>query len=178
MRKLTLLRHAKSSWADPANADIDRPLTSRGRRDALKIGAFIAEKKLFPDLILCSPSHRTRETLAQIKPFLPDGVEIEIERAIYSAGQGGGLVAHLKSAGIEDEHVMIVGHNPTMQQLALDLAKPSPDNSYSLIEKKYPTGALTHIEFDITDWRELKGRGRLVHFVTPKMLAPVDMETD
>jgi phosphohistidine phosphatase len=174
MRKLTLLRHAKSSWADPGTADIDRPLTSRGRQAALKIGLFLAENKIFPDFILCSPSHRTRETLAQIKPFLPDGVEIEIERAAYSAGQGSGLVSHLKSSNIEDEHVMIIGHNPTMQQLALDLAKPAPDNGYSRIEKKYPTAALTHIEFDIDDWRDLKGRGRLVHFVTPKKLEGVE----
>ena len=177
MRKLTLLRHAKSSWADPAKADIDRPLTSRGRRDAIKIGVFLAEHRLFPDFILCSTSRRTVETLAQIKPFLPDGVEIEMDRAVYSAGQGSGLIALLKSATIDDAHVMIIGHNPTMQQLALSLASPT-DPGYERIEQKYPTAGLTHIEFDIDDWHKLSGRGRLKHFITPKMLAGADMETD
>lgn len=177
MRKLTLLRHAKSSWSDRANADIDRPLTSRGRRGALKIGTYIEQNKIFPDLILCSPSRRTRETLAQIDPFLPDGTEVKVEPSIYSGGNGSGLISYLKSSAIEEVHVMIIGHNPTMQQMALDLAERTPDNGYHLIEKKYPTGALTQIRFDIDDWRDLGGRGQLVHFVTPKML-PGSTEED
>ncbi|MEX1034860.1 MAG: histidine phosphatase family protein [Sneathiella sp.] len=170
MRKLTLLRHAKSSWTDHARADIDRPLTSRGRRGALKIGSFMADNGIFPDLILCSPSRRTRETLSQINPFLPDGTEVQIEKSIYSAGHGDGLICYLKSSAIEEAHVMIIGHNPTMQQMALNLATPSAENGYSRIEAKYPTAALTQIKFEIDDWSQLKGRGELLHFVTPKML--------
>ena len=178
MHKLTLLRHAKSSWSDPGKADIDRPLTSRGRRGALKIGTYMAEHGIFPDLILCSPSRRTRETLSQINPFLPDGIEVQIEKSIYLAGHGDGLVCYLKSSAIEEAHVMIIGHNPTMQQMALNLALPTAENSYSMIEKKYPTAALTQIRFDIDDWSQLKGRGELLHYVTPKMLPglPADEE--
>lgn len=178
MRKLTLLRHAKSSWSDRARADIDRPLTSKGRKGALKVGTYIEKNRIFPDLILCSPSRRTRETLAQIDPFLPDGTEVRIEPSIYSAGNGSGLVAFLKSSAIEEAHVMIIGHNPTMQQMALDLAERTPDNGYDRIEKKYPTAALTQIRFDIDDWRELDGRGKLGHFVTPKMLPGSDDEDE
>jgi phosphohistidine phosphatase len=178
MRKLTLLRHAKSSWSDRTRADIDRPLTSKGRKGALKIGTYIEQHKIFPDLILCSPSRRTRETLAQIEPFLPDGTEVRIEKSIYSAGTGAGLISYLKSSAIEEGHVMIIGHNPTMQQMALNLAEPSADNNYHLIERKYPTAALTQIKFDIDDWRELGGRGQLVHYVTPKMLPGPDDEED
>lgn len=178
MRKLTLLRHAKSSWSDRAKADIDRPLSARGRRGALKIGTYIEKNKIFPDLILCSPSRRTRETLAQIDPFLPDGTEVKIEKSIYSAGTGSGLIAYLKSSAIEEVHVMIIGHNPTMQQMALDLAERTADNGYDLIERKYPTGALTQIKFDIDDWRDLGGRGKLAHFITPKMLPGPDDEDE
>lgn len=170
MRKLTLLRHAKSSWSDRTRSDIDRPLTGRGRRAALKIGTYISRNAIFPDLILCSPAKRTRETLAQIAPFLPDGTEVQIEKSIYSAGEGSGLVSYLKGSAIDEAHVMIIGHNPTMQQMALALARPAPDNGYRQIEMKYPTAALTHIRFDIPTWRQLDGRGELVHYVTPKML--------
>ena len=176
MRKLTLLRHAKSSWSDRTRTDIDRPLTARGRRGALKIGTYIEKNKIFPDLILCSPSRRTRETLAQIEPFLPDGTEVRIESSLYSAGTGSGLISYLKSSAIEEAHVMIIGHNPTMQQMALDLAERTPDNNYRLIERKYPTAALTQIRFEIDDWRDLGERGKLVHFVTPKMLPGPDDE--
>ena len=178
MRKLTLLRHAKSSWSDQTKADIDRPLTSKGRRSALKIGTYISKNRIFPDLILCSPSRRTRETLSQIDPFLPDSIEVKIEPSIYSAGQGDGLVSYLISSAFDEAHVMIIGHNPTMQQMALDLARPEPGNSYDKIEGKYPTAALTHIEFDISDWRHVRERGRLVHFVSPKMLPSMNNDEE
>lgn len=170
MRKLTLLRHAKSSWVDPAKADFDRPLAPKGRRAALKIGAFIEKHQLAPDLILCSPAQRTRETLARIAPFMNQNTDIQMERSIYSAGTGDGLVAYLKGLAIDVEHIMIIGHNPTMQQLALDLSDARSCSAYSKMEKKYPTAALAHIEFGIPHWHELSGAGQLVHFVIPRNL--------
>jgi len=170
MRKLTLLRHAKSSWDDPAKADIDRPLAPRGRSAALKIGAFLAAQELIPDFILCSPAQRTRETLARILPFLKKDIDIRMDRSVYSAGTGDGLVAYLKALPIETSHIMIVGHNPTMQQLALTLAQPVTDGYYAEIQKKFPSAALAHMEFDISGWQHLQKGGRLVHFVLPKNL--------
>lgn len=170
MRKLTLLRHAKSSWTDPAVADFDRPLAPRGRKAAVKMGLFLAERDLEPDFILCSPAKRTRETLAKITPFLTREYDIRLERSIYSAGSGGGIISYLKSAPLTSQHVLVIGHNPTMQQLALDLATPEPDSRYADIERKFPTAALAHIEFDIADWKQLKSRGRLIHYVMPKEL--------
>ncbi|MCR9212682.1 MAG: histidine phosphatase family protein [Proteobacteria bacterium] len=170
MRKLTLLRHAKSSWTDHAIADFDRPLAPRGRKAAVKIGLYLAETGLSPDFILCSPAKRTRETLAKITPFLTHKYDIKLERSIYSAGSGGGVISYLKSAPLSSEHVLVIGHNPTMQQLALDLATPEADSRYSDIERKFPTAALAHIEFDIPDWKSLRSRGRLVHYIVPKEL--------
>lgn len=170
MRKLTLLRHAKSSWDDPEKTDFERPLAPRGRRAALKIAAFLARHHLNPDFILCSPAQRTRETLARILPFLTEDIEIRMDRAVYSAGIGDGLVAYLKTRPADNQHIMIIGHNPTMQQLALTLAKPDQAGQYSEMERKFPSAALAHIEFDISSWRELKSDGRLMHFVLPKNL--------
>lgn len=170
MRKLTLLRHAKSSWTDPAIADFDRPLAPRGRKAAIKVGLFLAEHDLAPDLVLCSPAKRTRETLAKITPFLTNEFEVRLERSVYSAGTGGGIISYLKTIPIESRHVLVIGHNPTVQQLALDLATPEPDNRYAEIQRKFPTAALAHIEFDVTDWKDLHGRGRLLHYVIPRDL--------
>ncbi|WP_373089938.1 histidine phosphatase family protein [Sneathiella sp.] len=170
MRKLTLLRHAKSSWSDSAKADIDRPLAPRGHRAALEIGDYMERHRIFPDFILCSPARRTRETLAQIRSFLTSGTEIKVEPSVYSAGLGSGLIAYLRGLSPDYAHVMIIGHNPTMQHMALDLAAPKPDNGYSEMGRKFPSAGLAHIEFDIDGWRSLADRGQLVHFVTPKRL--------
>lgn len=169
MRKLTLLRHAKSSWTDSAAADIDRPLAPRGHKAALKIGSFIADNTLSPDLILCSPARRTRETLAHIRPFFKGKPEIRLEHAIYSAGLGDGIIAYLQTLS-EPAHVMVIGHNPTLQHMALALAKPDSHPGYAAIERKYPTAGLAHIEFDIDRWIKLETRGRLVHYIVPKEL--------
>jgi phosphohistidine phosphatase len=177
MRELTLLRHAKSSWSDRTKADIDRPLTSRGRLAALAIGTYMARHKIFPDIILCSPARRTRETLAQIEPALPDGIERRFDPAIYSAGTGDGLIACLKGTAIDEAHVMIIGHNPAMQQLALSLTTAT-SGVRKQIERKYPTAALTHIAFNIDDWRILDGQGRILHYTTPKMLIRTENEND
>ncbi|WP_334128783.1 SixA phosphatase family protein [Sneathiella sp.] len=177
MRKLTLMRHAKSSWSDRAKADIDRPLTARGRLGALAVGTYMARNKIFPDIILCSPARRTRETLAQIEPSLPDGFERRFNPAVYSAGTGAGLLASLKCAAISEAHVMVIGHNPAMQQLALSLMDPA-SNLYKEIARKFPRGGLIQFAFDIDDWREMHAPGRVLHFTTPKRLIATEEEEE
>lgn len=152
MKRLYLLRHAKSSWDDESLPDHDRPLSGRGRRAADAIGRHLRDEGIAPELVLCSSAARTRETLARI------GLDGEIERALYGAGASE-LLARLRELPPSVESVLMIGHNPGMHDLALALTGEPSD--------KYPTGALATIELD--DWTARSGR--LIAFVRPRELA-------
>ena len=157
MKRLYLLRHAKSSWDDADVADHDRPLSGRGRRAADAIGRHLRAERIEPELVLCSSSTRTRETLARI------GLDGEIERELYGASAGE-LIPRLRAVARGIESVLVIGHNPGIHELALALANGPHDS--------YPTGALATIDLDIDEWRAIvAGRGRLMDFVRPRELA-------
>src|SRR5262245_29809534 len=117
MATLHLLRHAKSSWDDPALPDHERPLAPRGRRDAKLIADHLLRERIAPELVLCSPALRTRQTLELVRP---PGT-IELEDALYGASSEE-LLARLRTVPGSVESVMLIGHNPGLQDLALDLA--------------------------------------------------------
>jgi phosphohistidine phosphatase len=157
MKRLYVLRHAKSSWDDADLADHDRPLSGRGRRAADAIGRHLRAHGIEPELVLCSSAARTRETLARI------GLEGTIERELYGAGAGE-LLARLRDVPPGIQSVLVIGHNPGMHDLALALSGEPGD--------KYPTGALATIELDIGDWSAIApGSGRMIGFVRPRELA-------
>ena len=130
MSRLYLLRHAKSSWDDPGLVDHDRPLAPRGRQAAEAIGAYLREHDIGPELVLCSSAARTRETLERV------GLTGQIEDALYGAGASA-LLARLHEVPDEVASVMLIGHNPGMRQLAVDLAG---------LDDKFPTAALATLE--------------------------------
>ncbi len=159
MKRLYILRHAKSSWDDASLADHDRPLSGRGRRAADAMADHLRAERIEPQLVLCSSSARTRETLARL------GLEtgVEVERELYGAGCEA-LIARLRDVPAHVDSVLVIGHNPGMQDLAIELAGGPHD--------KFPTGALATVELDIGDWRALgPGRGRLIAFIRPRELA-------
>jgi len=170
-RRLYLLRHAKSSWDDPSQADHDRPLADRGRRAVEVISAYIEEHGIAPDLILSSTARRTRETL--------EGLGLRsatmIEHRLYGASCDD-LLDRLHAVPAELESVMIVGHNPALQILALRLAgselegRPAGAEGLTEIRRKLPTGALVTLELS-SPWAELgAGGAQLVDYVRPKAL--------
>jgi phosphohistidine phosphatase len=161
--RLYLLRHAKSSWKDHGLADHDRPLAPRGRRAAKAIGRHLRAEGIEPELVLCSSAKRARETLERI------GLERgQIEPELYRAGPDA-LLARLQGVPAGVESVMLIGHNPAMQQLALLLAAPGPE--LRELEEKFPTGALATLAFRGPDWRTLdRGTAELVGFVRPRDL--------
>jgi phosphohistidine phosphatase len=168
MKRLYLLRHAKSSWDNPTLADHDRPLAPRGRRAAKLIANHLRRAGIRPELVLCSPSRRTRETLKRIAPSLGKGAEVRIEPRIYAASAAT-LLEALHEVPDEVESVMLIGHNPGIQELALSLARLSPESGR--VESKFPTAALATLELDGT-WRELAPGGtELVSFLRPKELS-------
>jgi len=162
-RVLHLLRHAKSSWDDQGLADHDRPLASRGRKAAKRIAKHLRSEGIAPSLVLCSSSRRTRETLERIRP---DG-DVQIERDLYGASAPE-LLERLRRVPDTTESVMLIGHNPAIQDLTLELA--GRGDRLEDAERKFPTCALATLELS-NGWSELEaGSAELVGFVRPKDL--------
>jgi phosphohistidine phosphatase len=171
--RLLLLRHAKSDWGTDAD-DHDRPLSSRGRNAAPEVAGFMRRAGYIPELVLCSTAQRTRETLDLLLPAWKQKPSIRYERALYLA-EWPQLLAALKKAPGHVSPLLLVGHNPGIEQLTVALAaEPQTGEERTRqqsIAQKFPTGALAVLEFEIPAWRALKpGTGRIVEFVRPKDL--------
>jgi phosphohistidine phosphatase len=168
VKRLWLLRHAKSSWDDPGLPDTDRPLAPRGRRAAELLAAYLAASDIRPGVVLCSSSLRTRQTLATILPTLGDALEIRIERALYDAGAAQ-LLDRLRQVANRVSSAMLIAHNPGIQDLALALA--ADGHALDRLREKFPTGALATLEFDVKRWRDLDhGTATATILVTPRSL--------
>lgn len=167
MKRLYLLRHAKSSWKDTSLPDHDRPLAGRGRRAAKAIARHMRAHGVEPELVLCSTARRARETLDRIEPALGSPA-VRVESDLYAASAPA-LLERLRGIPDTVESVMVIGHNPGLQQLALELARPA--SAASELAAKYPTGALATLAFDASSWQELgRDTAELVELVRPRDL--------
>ena len=168
MKKLYLMRHAKSSWDDPRLEDHERPLTSRGRKAALRMGEHLAEVKVTPEVVLVTSAVRARETVEQLRSSLPPEAEVKVEPRLYSAS-GADLLRRIKRLSPRAGSVLIVGHNPAIQELTLELA--GRGDALERAAKKFPTAAVAVLEARVQRWADLApGKARLVDFVRPKDL--------
>jgi phosphohistidine phosphatase len=173
MPRLLLLRHAKSSWDDPMADDFDRPLSSRGRRAAPLMGRHIAAHRLVPQKIVCSAARRTRETLAGLLPYLADDLDLRITRDLYDASEDRYLDL-LRAQGGTARTLMMIGHNPSLQDAALTLIGQGNPSLIDDMRAKFPTGALAVIDFDAKRWIDVEpGGGRIVAFFRPRELEAV-----
>ncbi len=172
MLTLSLLRHAKSSWDDLSLDDHDRPLNKRGMQAAETMGAYLAERKDKPDGILCSDSVRTRQTLKRILPHLgTPSPKVVIDPELYLA-PATLMLAQLRKTSAGFQHVMMIGHNPGMQALALDLAGSGSKRDIATMAIKFPTCGLAVLTFETQTWSEVRPTaGRLTAFVTPRSLS-------
>ena len=165
--RLLLIRHAKSSWADPALPDRERPLNGRGRRAAARIGDHLRAEGLVPELILCSPAVRARETL---KRSGLDAAEVRIEPSVYEAEERD-LLELVYALGEDVPNVALIGHDPSMHELASMLAGDDEREPAERVRERFPTGAVAVFEVDTT-WQETSpDRTSLVAFIRPKMLS-------
>jgi phosphohistidine phosphatase len=163
---LYLLRHAKSSWADQALPDYERPLAPRGRRDAPRIAKHLHRLGSEPDLVLCSPAVRTRETFELLKPAL-GAPTVVFEGELYGA-TANDLLARVNGVPDDVASLMLIGHNPGLQQLVLVLA--ASGDELERLESKFPTGALATLAL-AKGWSHLgPGDGVLTDYVIPKQL--------
>jgi phosphohistidine phosphatase len=167
--RLTLLRHAKSSWADDGQQDRDRPLAPRGRKAARRLAGYLRDQGIRPDLVLCSPAARTTETLELVRPGLGDNVEVHVEEALYGAGARE-LMDRLRRLPESIQWAMVVGHNPGLQQLVVLLARDGPLRERA--RSHFPTGALATMRLGDGSWADLgPGRADLLSYVAPRELA-------
>lgn len=172
MPTLMLLRHAKSDQETKLE-DHERPLSKRGRHDAPRMGEYMRAQGYEPDLVLCSTSERTRETWNLVGPRLKLQPKVRFDRGLYLAAWPA-LLAISQGTLADVNALLMIGHNPGVEQLAIALAlqpkTPSERVRAETMSKKYPTCALAVLEFDGA-WPGIKpGTGRLTAFVRPKDL--------
>lgn len=160
MRSLLMVRHAKSSWADPTLADHARPLNKRGQRDAPKMGRWLASLGLLPDMVLSSSAVRARLTAEAMLEAAGIEPTLRCDESLYPT-EPRIVEAFLRASPDEFDCIMVIGHNPGMESLVLAAAGS---------ELEMPTAAIAHLRVDIDRWAEfvLDGRGTLLDVWRPR----------
>ena len=174
MRRLMLLRHAKTETDAPSGQDQDRRLDDRGRRDAAEMGDWIGRHPPFPDLVLVSPAVRATQTWELAREVMKDRAKqpaVEFLPDLYGA-EVAQLLAIVRMASATDpKRLLLVGHNPGMHELALTLTGSGDEASKKNLHHNLPTAGLAILDFAIDDWNEVSfRRGKLVLFTSPKLL--------
>ena len=173
-KRLILLRHAKSAWDNPSIADFERPLSNRGRKAAPVVGAYLARRNLVPGLVLASSAKRAIETLDLVSAGWQSKPVVRKLKSLYLA-MPREMLKRLQTAGNEFASVMLVGHNPGIADLANWLTNEGDAAGRGALARKFPTGAVAVIEFDVEDWAEVDAEtGHLIDFATPKQIEQGD----
>ena len=165
MKHLYILRHAKSSWAQPGLSDIERPLNKRGGRQVTRLESWMIANNLLPDKILCSPSTRTQETYRGIKGAVQD-VPLEIVQNLYH----GRMQDYLEALWAQDaDKIMVIGHNPTCDELARYLTKPSSPAAEKLMAHHFGTATMAIFSLDLDNWSDIgQASGNLEQMLRPR----------
>lgn len=187
MKTLYLMRHAKSAWTNnPADdglitdhaGDHDRGLTARGGRAAKDMARYMTDNGLVPDLALCSTATRARLTLDALLERVADNdgsgqhrdLEVRYSRTLYFTDPEV-ILDEIRSTDDAVTRLLLVGHNPDTQSLAVHLANDVHGADVATISRKFPTGALAILTFDVDTWRDVGwGKGTLCGFIRPKAL--------
>jgi phosphohistidine phosphatase len=170
MRRLMLLRHAKTERAAPGERDRDRKLMKRGRADAAAIGAYMAHHRLTPDLALVSPATRAQETWTLVAGAFANPPRLVSDERIYNATPET-LLALIADVG-NAETLLLVGHNPGLHDLAVRLIASGDVAMREQVQEKLPTSGFVVIDLPIGHWSLVRGHaGRLERFVSPSLIA-------
>ena len=164
-RTLVLLRHAKSAWDDPDLDDHARPLAERGRRDATEAGRLMAERRIRPDLVLCSTSERTRQTWKRAQRAGVRAGEVRFSDQVYEASSYD-LLRLVHSVPDEVRTLLVIGHGPGLPDLAERLAVDSTAAPARRMRLKFPTSGLAVFAVTVP-WAELR-EASLLDFVVPR----------
>lgn len=173
MKRLTLLRHAKSSWDDHVPRDFDRPLNKRGARAAATMGQYARSHDMHFDYLIASPALRVTETLDEFLEAYGENVEANWDRRIYLASSAT-LMDVLRDIPENKSDLLMLGHNPGLEDLILSLV--SDDGTSRLrdeVEVKFPTASLAVIEIDVDKWDDVGPQtAKLACFIRPRDLDP------
>lgn len=170
MKTLTLLRHAKSSWDDPVKRDFDRPLNPRGRRAARTVGREMRSLGLSFDRVIASSARRVVQTIEEVEQSF-GALSPDYDERVYLASLPT-LVELVQETPDSVERLLLVGHNPGMEELTLFLAG-GDGPLRAEVEIKYPTGTLAEIRLPVTHWRDLaEEQGTILRFIRPRDLDP------
>jgi phosphohistidine phosphatase len=170
MKRLTILRHAKSSWDQPDGKDFDRPLNDRGWTAARRMGRELKRRHVTFDLVLASMAARVRETLDGLREEFEIKAPVRFEPEIYHASEAA-LLALVRALPDTVEAPLLVGHNPGLQELILGLTRDDPVGRRRRVAQKFPTAGLATIELPVEHWSEVgPGRGSLTELIIPRDL--------
>ncbi len=171
MKRILLLRHAKSDWGDPGMADRDRPLNRRGERAAVTMAHHIAAQAPRPELILCSTATRTRQTLTPLLEAIGPQPPVSLEAGLYLASAET-LLARLRQLTPDTSTVLLIGHNDGIWELAMTLSGQGKSILRASLRQSYPTGTFATLSAPIDAWNDLRaGAAELVAFVRPRDLS-------
>ena len=174
MRRLLLFRHSKAERPDHGQDDFTRALMDRGRKDAGRIGAYMASHALKPDRVLVSPATRTQETWkCTASAFKPAPAATTIEK-LYEATPHA-ILGVIKDAPASAHTLLVVAHNPGLHEVALMLIASGDIDARERLTEKLPTSGLVIVDFAVDDWSRLHPQsGRLERFVSPRTLDGAD----
>lgn len=169
MKRLSFLRHAKSSWDQSELEDFNRPLNERGWKSARRMGRELKRRGKHFDLLLASPAARVRETIDGLTETLKPNVEIRFEPRMYLATPQT-LLTIVRALAEEVHSPLLVGHNPGLQQFLLEMAD-GPAPLLKRITHKFPTAAFAEVELSAHRWSEVReGSGRIAEMILAKDL--------
>jgi len=172
MKRLTLLRHAKSGDDGTVARDFDRPLNAKGRRAARAIGRYMRDQALHFDIVLASSAARVVETLQEVETGYGGSLAPQWEKRLYLATPDE-LLDLIHGAPDSADSLLLVGHNPGLEQLVLALVPQGAESARGEVEAKYPTASLAEMSFAVDHWRDVGAAGgRLIRFVRPRDLDP------
>ncbi len=172
MKKLTLLRHAKSGWDDPVQRDFDRPLNGKGRRAATLMGQHLRREGCAFDHVIASPATRVQQTVAEVAGGYGKALTPTWDRRVYLASAAT-LLDLVRETPDAAETVLLVGHNPGLEDLVLLLVPDGESPPRDAVEEKYPTASVAVLEFAIDRWADAGENGAtLKRFTRPRDLDP------
>lgn len=167
MKKLYIIRHAKSDWEDLTLKDFDRPLNSRGEDDSPFMGKLLNEKEVLPDAILSSPALRAKKTAQKIAKEINFTKPILYDKKIYEASVQT-LESIVKSIDDKYDIVFLLGHNPGLKMLAESIVG---------LEGNIPTSGIVEVEFDCKKWSEISSKNaKLISFDYPKKISIISQD--
>ncbi|NVK19155.1 MAG: histidine phosphatase family protein [Methylocystaceae bacterium] len=168
MKNLLLLRHAKSSWSNPGLLDFERPLNNRGQSAADQMALYLSKNLPLPDHVICSTAQRTRETLNALLKAYAHEMTIDLSRDLYMAPPSV-MMGLIHAVPDQVETLILISHNPGMEELALSLSKPVHSPAMEDMLYKYPTAACAHLSFEGANWTDVRMKSAsLEAFIKPR----------